>query len=82
MTHDADLHEGDRDTDGPPLKLIAFLLVAAALVVFFFQNTHETGVEFLWMDVRWPVWAITGISAAVGAILARLAGWMWARRRR
>jgi uncharacterized integral membrane protein len=69
-------------TSGPPVKLIVFLLAAVALAVFFFQNTHKAGVEFLWMDANWPVWAIIGVSAVLGAILAKLAGWMWQRARR
>lgn len=81
MTHNEEVHEGEAGTDGPPIKLIAFLLVAAALVVFILQNTTKAPVEFLWIDGQQYIWLIIVISAVAGAILARLAGWMWARAR-
>ena len=83
MSHDRSLsEESDQGTEGPPIKLIAALLLAVALTVFIFQNTHDTNIEFLWIDVTGPVWAVIGISAVVGALLAKLVGWMWARRHR
>lgn len=68
-------------TSGPPVKLIALLLLVVALAVFFFQNTHETDIEFLWIDARWPVWAVIGVSVLVGAVLAKLIGFLRARSR-
>lgn len=69
-------------TSGPPLKLIALLLLVVALAVFIFQNTHRTHIEFLWIDASWPVWVVIGVSAVVGALLAKLIGFLFARARR
>ncbi len=67
---------------GPPWKLIALVLVVAAAVTFFFQNGEEAGVEFLWLDFRWPLWAVIGVSILAGVVLDRLIGWQWRRSRR
>ncbi|HWL42737.1 MAG TPA: LapA family protein [Ilumatobacter sp.] len=82
MTRNEEFQEDDGGAGGPPIKLIGFVLVAAALVVFVVQNGQEAPVEFLWMDGSQRMWLIIVISAVAGAILARLAGWMWARARR
>lgn len=77
MSNDNDSRQAG--TSGPPIKLILLLLLVIALAVFFFQNTHKAKVNFLWLDGQWPVWSVIGISAVVGALIARLAGWLWAR---
>ena len=59
-------------TSGPPVKLIALLLVVAALAIFFFQNGDDAPVSFLWFDGQWPVWLVIGVSVAAGVILDRL----------
>ena len=83
MSHErAIADESDQGTEGPPIKLILLLLVVAALITFFFQNRHKTSIEFLWIDVTWPIWAVIGVSAVAGALIDRLAGWMWSRRHR
>jgi uncharacterized integral membrane protein len=69
-------------TSGPPLKLIALLLLVAGLAVFFFQNGSRAPVQFLWLDGNWPVWTVIGISVVVGVLLDRLASWQWRRARR
>ena len=69
-------------TSGPPLKLIALMLVVLALAVFFFQNGSDAPVEFLWLDGTWPVWAVIGVSVVVGVVIDRLGSWQWRRARR
>ncbi len=69
-------------TNGPPLKLIALLLVIIGLAIFFFQNGEDAPVEFLWLDANWPVWTVIGISVLIGIALDRLFSWQWRRARR
>lgn len=70
-------------SDGsPPWKLIALVIVLAAVITFFFQNRDETAVHFLWIDGNWPVWGVIGISVAAGILLDRLFLWQWRRARR
>ena len=66
----------------PPVKLIALLAVAIAFVVFFFQNTDSVEVQFLWMDVNWPVRSVILISLVAGMLIAWLGGFFWGRARR
>jgi uncharacterized integral membrane protein len=67
---------------GPSIKLIALLLVAIAVAVFFFQNGATTSIHFLWIDVSWPVRSVIVISVIAGIALDRLATWQWRRARR
>jgi uncharacterized integral membrane protein len=69
-------------SEGPPWKLIALLALVILLAVFFFQNTADTSVSFLWLDGEWPVWLVIGVSVVIGMVLARLLGWQWRRARR
>ena len=73
------------DTGGSRLNggLVAAGVVAIALVVFIFQNTHETKVEWLVFESEsTPVWLVIVISAVAGAVLSEVAGWIIRRRRR
>lgn len=67
---------------GPSFKLIALLLVAAALAIFFFQNGSDAPVSFLWLDGQWPVWLVIAVSVVAGVVLDRLGSWQWRRARR
>jgi uncharacterized integral membrane protein len=62
--------------------LIALAVVAAGLIAFIVQNTRRTRVEWLFWDVRAPLWVVIAATALAGAVLVRLAGWLLARRRR
>lgn len=83
-------HEGrdhDRPDEGggrnlPSIKLIVLLVVAIAIVVFFFQNTDSAEVQFLWMDVNWPVRSVIIISLVAGIVIDRLGSFFWNRARR
>jgi uncharacterized integral membrane protein len=69
---------------GPSVALILFLLVAAYAVAFFFRNSHETTVDFVFGDTDTPLrWALL-IAVVLGIVLDRLisAGWRAARRNR
>jgi uncharacterized integral membrane protein len=68
--------------NGPPIKLIALLVVAVALAIFFFQNGSDAPVSFLWFDAEWPVWLVIGVSVVAGVVLDRLGTWQWRRARR
>ena len=82
-----DARDDHRPDDGggrnlPSIKLVALLVIAVAFVVFFFQNTDSVQVEFLWMDVDWPVRSVILISLVAGMLLAWLGSFFWARARR
>ncbi|HUF96825.1 MAG TPA: LapA family protein [Ilumatobacter sp.] len=69
-------------TSGPPIKLIALLILVIGIAVFFFQNLNDAPIEFLWMSGNFPIWVVIGASFFVGAIVDRLAAWQWNRSRR
>jgi uncharacterized integral membrane protein len=70
-------------SDGaPPWKLIALLVVIVGIAVFFFQNTADARIHFLWLDGDWPIWSVIGISVVAGIVLDRLFVWQWRRARR
>lgn len=62
------------------LRLGGFVLAAVALLLFFFQNTQDATIHFLWFD--WDIqmiWALV-LSAALGAIGMFLVMWVANRR--
>ena len=69
-------------TSGPPFKLIVLLIVVVALAVFFLQNGDDVPIQFLWIDARWPMWSVIGVSVIAGVIIDRLGTWQWRRARR
>jgi len=78
-----DQNDGAQFSDeGPPWKLIATLVLVVLLAIFFFQNSNKASIDFLWLNGEWPVWAVIGISVAIGVALDRLIGWHWRRSRR
>lgn len=74
--------EVESGASGPPWKLILIILLVVALLTFFLQNGERASVEFLWVDARWPLWAVIGISVVIGVVLDRLVSWQWRRSRR
>lgn len=84
MSYQADPADraAESGTSGPPVKLIALLVVVAALAIFFFQNGDDAPVSFLWLDGQWPVWLVIGVSVVAGVVLDRLGSWQWRRARR
>ena len=75
-------HTAESGSSAPPIKLVLLLLVVVALAIFFFQNTKDAPVSFLWMDGTWPIWLVIGISVVAGIVLDRLFTWQWRRARR
>jgi uncharacterized integral membrane protein len=65
---------------GDQLRLAGFVVAAVALLLFFFQNTQDAIIHFLWFDWKiQTIWALV-LSAALGAIGMFLV--MWVDRRR
>lgn len=82
MSYEAEEPSAASGQSGPPIKLIALLLVVVALAIFFFQNDRDAPVSFLWLDAQWPVWLVIGVSVVAGVVLDRLGTWQWRRARR
>jgi uncharacterized integral membrane protein len=84
MTDDREREQARRDEEvaRAPWKLVVLLILVAALAVFFFQNGDDASVDFLWFNGQWPLWAVIGISVAIGFALDRLLTWQWRRARR
>lgn len=82
QTVDPDRNPAESGSSGPSLKLIALLLVVIAMGIFVFQNDERAQVEFLWLDVSWPVSLVIGISVVAGILIDRLGTWSWRRARR
>ena len=74
--------DGGRGGNGPPIKLIAFGVVAIAIVIFFLQNGESAPIHFLWMDVEWPIRTVILISLVAGILIDRLGSYFWNRARR
>jgi uncharacterized integral membrane protein len=55
-------------------KLIAGGILLVLLLVFVFQNTETTTVDFLMFDIEAPLWVMLGITAVVGMLIGYLAG--------
>lgn len=62
--------------------LILGLLLAAALVIFIFQNTQDVEVEWLGFDFTAPLIGLLLATALIAVIIDQIAGVMLRRRRR
>lgn len=71
----------DSGRNGPPAILIAGLVVSVLTLIFVFSNSEDTLVKFLGWEWTIKTWLLIVISAILGAILARVFGWWWRRRR-
>lgn len=74
--------EGGGGINAPSLKLVALLVLAVAVAVFFFQNGDGVDVNFLGFDANWPLRSVIVISVVAGAFLDRLISWQWRRAKR
>jgi hypothetical protein len=66
---------------GPPVKLIAFIAVAALAVVFVFQNRERHQIDFLFFEINTRTWTALATALALGVILDRLFVSWWRRSR-
>ena len=55
------------------IAIIVTVLVVVILGVFVWQNRDTVEIEFLFLGVSLPLWAVVAIFMALGALL----GWMW-----
>lgn len=61
--------------------LVVTIVLAVALLIFIFQNTGDVKVDWLFLDATAPLWLVLLITAAAGALLAEVGGWLLRRRR-
>jgi uncharacterized integral membrane protein len=82
------VHEqsGERPPDGarsgPSPTLIVVIVIAILVAIFVLQNSHDTNIEFLFVDVSAPVWVAFAIALVLGALLDRFITMWWRRRKR
>jgi uncharacterized integral membrane protein len=76
----------EQSSDGPDLRLIARLLVAAAAVVlailFVMQNSDRVEMSFVFFDVTSRLWVGLLVALVLGALLGQAAEALWERRKR
>jgi uncharacterized integral membrane protein len=54
-------------------RIVVWLIVLAAVVVFGFVNTKKVSVDWVVNDALAPLWAVIGVSALAGAIIGFIA---------
>jgi uncharacterized integral membrane protein len=76
----------EQSSDGPDLRLIARLLVAAAAVVlailFVMQNSDRVEMSFVFFDVTSRLWVGLLVALILGALLGQAAEALWERRKK
>ena len=63
-------------------SLILGLLLAAALVIFVFQNTQSVDVQWLGFDFTAPLIGLLLATALIAIVIDQIAGVLYRRRRR
>lgn len=58
---------------GQTVRVIIWLVVAAAVVIFALVNTERVDVDWVFDDARVPLWVVIGASALAGAVIGFLA---------
>ena len=67
---------------GPSIALVAFLIVAAYAVGFFFRNSQETEVDYIFGETDTTLrWALL-LAVVLGIVFDRLVTAWWRRRHR
>ena len=62
------------------IGIIVTVVVVVILGVFAWQNRDTVEIEFLFLGVSLPLWAVVVIFMALGALLGLV--WRWVMRRR
>ena len=74
------------DDDGSGItitpRLVAGVVLAAALALLIFQNTRSTKVKWLVFETEQPLWVLLLVTALVALVVAELVGGARRRRRR
>lgn len=65
MTNGADEGQAARLSGGA----IASIIGVALLVIFMIQNTADVTLHFLVWNFTWPLWLLTLVTAAFGALI-------------
>jgi uncharacterized integral membrane protein len=55
-----------------PVQLVVGVLLAAGVLAFVFQNTDDTQVKWLWMEVDAPLWIILLVTGVVALVAGEL----------
>ena len=73
-------------SDGPDLRLITRLLVAAVVVVlailFVAQNSDRVETSFVFFDVTTRLWVGLLVALVLGALLGQAVEVLWGRRKK
>ena len=73
-------------SDGPDLRLITRLLVAAVVVVlailFVAQNSDRVETSFVFFDVTTRLWVGLLVALVLGALLGQAVEVLWERRKK
>lgn len=76
----------EESSDGPDLKLITRLVVAAAAIVlavlFVLQNSDRVKTSFVFFDVTTRLWVGLLVALLLGALLGQGVEAMWDRRKK
>ena len=62
------------------IGLIITVIVVIVLGTFVYQNRDTVEIQFLFLGVNLPLWAVIGIFILLGALLGWV--WRWVMRRR
>ena len=66
-------HAERRVRVGQTFRIVVFLVVVAAIVVFALINTDKVSVDWVASQSEAPLWSVIAISAVAGAFIGALA---------
>lgn len=58
---------------GQTIRVIIWLVVLAAVLVFALVNTEKVDVDWVFDEARPPLWVVIGASAVAGAVIGYVA---------
>jgi uncharacterized integral membrane protein len=62
------------------IAIIVTVVVVVVLGIFVWQNRDTVEIEFLFLGVELPLWAVVAVFLVLGALLGWV--WRWVMRRR